>query len=251
MKTNLPIVVRAYNSEDLKQLIEVYKSAFAEYPWNEFMKCLKCGVNYGKDEVRRFNKVISDIDIGNFFEPKETVRVKCPCCKQNIEKAFCKKCGQDLTAEKETNSRTIIGKTSPYFVEYWNDKEIVSDLNNAFAQEKPIVLVAEISSKLAGFSWGYKLPIEKFAFLKGKVNSNSNYMDEIAVSSDLRQKGIGRILGQEYIDRVSKQNIEEIVLRTDTRNNASMTLFNKLGFKSLDIFDPVYRDRIYLVKSLK
>jgi len=46
-------LVRPYRESDLKQLISLYKSAFAEPPWDEFMKCSSCGVNYGRDESQK------------------------------------------------------------------------------------------------------------------------------------------------------------------------------------------------------
>ena len=45
------VAVRPYGERDLDQLIQVYKSAFAEPPWNEYMKCVSCGVEYGRREL--------------------------------------------------------------------------------------------------------------------------------------------------------------------------------------------------------
>ena len=101
-----------------------------------------------------------------------------------------------------------------------------------------------------GFSWGYRLPLEKFPFLKGKIGSNSSYMDEIAVRGNSRQIGTGTLLGKAYVKTAENQGIDEVVLRTDIWNEASMSLFKKLGFRSLGIFDPEYGNRIYLSKTL-
>ncbi len=48
---SVEVVIRDYKKIDLPQLIEVYQSAFAEPPWNEYKKCLSCGVEYDKQEV--------------------------------------------------------------------------------------------------------------------------------------------------------------------------------------------------------
>lgn len=48
----------------------MYKSAFAEKPWDEYLKCTQCGINYG-------------------IEESEQVYAK-------LESAACKKCGKGL-----------------------------------------------------------------------------------------------------------------------------------------------------------
>ena len=109
-------IIRPYVEEDFEQLAQVYKSAFAEPPWNET----------------------------------------------------------------------------------WKTEEIESDVNFAKTQYEPIILVAETNKKIIGFTWGYKLPIDKFDFLKGKIKENTSYIDEIAVEAASRIRGTGTALGIEY-----------------------------------------------------
>jgi len=202
--------VRPYRERDLDQLIQVYKSAFAEPPWNEYMKCVSCGVEYGRQEL-------------------------------NTRQEGCKKCNQPLD-----------------LVEFWSDAEIVEDLGFALAQPDPIVLVAENSDGLAGMTWGYRIPFEKFPFLQGKVPAESSYMDEIVVRGDKRLKGIGTLLGRAYIEAVRQQGLSEVVLRTDERNASSMSLFGKLGLSGIAdpessrgrVYDPQFPNRIYLRREV-
>lgn len=162
------VFIRPYREDDLQSLIEIYKSVFAEPPWNE----------------------------------------------------------------------------------EWTSEQIMADLEFALSQENPIVLVAENSSGILGFTWGYKMPFEKFGFLKGKVKEKSNYMDEIAVCSEKRIRGVGTKLGEKYLEISESQGIEEAVLRTDVRNPASMALFRKLGFKSLRIRNSNYPFREYFSQEV-
>lgn len=37
----------------MEQIIRVYKSAFAEKPWDEYRKCTQCGINYGIEEAEQ------------------------------------------------------------------------------------------------------------------------------------------------------------------------------------------------------
>lgn len=111
-----------------------------------------------------------------------------------------------------------------------------------------------MQGSLVGFTWGYKLSIEKFPFLESKI-STASYMDEIAVRGNTRMKGIGYNLGAKYLETAKLQGFAEVVLRTDQRNEASMTLFRKLGFEGIKdgerfVYDPEYKDRIYLRKEL-
>lgn len=47
------VVVRPYrDEEDREQVIDIYQSSFAEPPWNEYMKCSSCGIEYGEAEVQ-------------------------------------------------------------------------------------------------------------------------------------------------------------------------------------------------------
>ena len=204
------INIRQYKESDLDQLIQVYKSAFAEPPWNEYMKCISCGIEYGRQEV--------------ITRQKE-----------------CKKCKEPLN-----------------LTEFWSDTEIIKDLESALEKPNSIILVAESDGGLTGMTWGYKIPLETFPFLEGKISPESSYMDEIAVRGDKRLKGIGTLLGETYIKAVQQQGLSEIVLRTDERNSSSMSLFRRLGFSGISdpenvrgkVYDPQFQSRIYLRRKL-
>jgi len=119
--------------------------------------------------------------------------------------------------------------------------------------------------EIAGFIWGYLLPFGKFPFLKGKVAEQSSYIDEVAVDKTKRLRGVGRALCQEYVAAAKRQGIEQLVLRTNTANTASVGLFTNIGFRPIyakereglhdtkdieKIFDPVYSDRLYFERRV-
>lgn len=176
--------------------------------------------------------------------------MKCVSCaveygKQEVSKlrkgSNCKKCSQLLS-----------------LVEFWSEADIIGDLEFALKQPDSIVLVAENSDGLIAFTWGYRIPFDKFLFLKGKIPVESSYMDEIAVRGDKRLKGIGTLIGINYIEVVRQQGLSEVILRTDERNKSSMSLFGKLGFLGIPsfesskgkVYDPQFLDRIYLRRSV-
>lgn len=142
--------------------------------------------------------------------------------------------------------------TQPLVTEdFWEKETIKSDLVDAVREANSFVLVAQADTSLVGFTWGYKLPAEKFPFL-GDYARESIYMDEIAVAGSCRLRGVGRSLGDAFLDQVAQQGFKTAVLRTDERNVASMALFAKLGFQPLRseqgtiLYDPNYANRIYL-----
>lgn len=174
-----------------------------------------------------------------FSEPPWDEYMKCIVCgcnysrKESEQKVTnCKKCLQQLQLKA-----------------FWSSEEIGADLHYAQTQENPLVLVSETNGELTGFSWGYTLPLEKFPFLKGNVPARAQYMDEIAVRSDRRKKGIGKALGTAYLKRIQERGLPEVILRTDERNESSMSLFKSLGFSSTGIYDPDYPTRLYLRRA--
>ncbi|MBD3303798.1 GNAT family N-acetyltransferase [Candidatus Woesearchaeota archaeon] len=194
----LVVFIRPYKKSDIDQVIAVYKSAFAEPPWDEFKKCSACEVEYGIKESARARDI-------------------------------CKKCDSPLE-----------------LIDFWSSEDIIQDLEFALSQQNKAVLVAENSAGIAGFTWGYKLPFEKFPFLEGKISPGTLYMDEIAVRGDRRLRGAGTRLGQAFLKSAKAQGLEEAALRTDERNPASIALFRKLGFKEMGINDPGFPNRVYM-----
>ena len=198
----LVVFIRPYRESDIDQVIAVYKSAFAEPPWDEFKKCSACNTGYGIKESERAEDA-------------------------------CKKCDSPLE-----------------LVDFWSSEEIIQDLEFALSQQNKLVLVAENNARIAGFTWGYKLPFEKFPFLEGKISPSTLYMDEIAVRGDKRLKGVGTRLGEAFLDSAKAQGLEEAILRTDERNPASIALFRKLGFREIGIKDPEFPSRTYMKKVI-
>jgi ribosomal protein S18 acetylase RimI-like enzyme len=93
--------------------------------------------------------------------------------------------------------------------------------------------------------------MEKFPFLKGLVPENSSYLDDIAVEALLRKDGVGNSLVDAYMCE-ARNKCEQVVLRTDVRNAASVALFLGKGFVSFNprVYDPVYASREYFSKGL-
>ncbi|MEK6955584.1 MAG: GNAT family N-acetyltransferase, partial [Nanoarchaeota archaeon] len=184
--------------------------------------------------------------------PRDEFR-KCSCCGVNYS---IKETIDIESSDEKTNCKKC--KNSLELLEFWSEDDIKKDLENALSRRNRIILVAETSLELSGFTWGYESDFDKeFPFLGGKLQEPSNYMDEIAVRSGTRNKGIGVALGREYIKVAREQGMRDLFLRTDERNVASMRLFRKLGYNGIEdrtsvknfVYDPQYQDRIYLRRN--
>jgi ribosomal protein S18 acetylase RimI-like enzyme len=139
----------------------------------------------------------------------------------------------------------------PPWNETWSREEVIEDLDMAFAQKLPLVLIAEIREKLVGFIWGYQMPFEKFPFLEGKIPIKSSYGDEIAVEKEFRRNEVAKRLTREYMQEARNQGIEGFVVRTDVENKGSIPLLKSLGLDSLGIRDPEYPTREYFFRRIQ
>lgn len=208
------IAVRPYRESDLDEIIKVYKSAFAEPPWNEYMKCSACGVDYSREESAEAAKARG---IG------------------------CKKCDSPLKLVEFWSTEDIV-EDLEFALSQPSPIVIVAET------------AAEKGKEIAGMTWGYRLSRWNLPFLNGKASENAIYMDEIAVNANFRKIGVGTSLGKEFIKAAGAQGASEVVIRTDERNPASMALFRKLGLTGIPdagnpkgkVYDPTYPNRIYL-----
>ena len=115
--------------------------------------------------------------------------------------------------KKDLNKVLAIENDS--FISPWNDKQFNYELNeNPYA----ILLVADYKGVICGFIdfW--------ITFDVAQVN-------QIAVLSSLRKKGIGQVLMQDMINRVTNAGVNKITLEVRTQNDKAIALYEKFGFK--------------------
>jgi len=124
------------------------------------------------------------------------------------------------------------------------------DLNFALSQKKFIGKLALNSNNIIGFTWGYKVPFEKFPFLKEVVSESTTYIDELAVKSDFRRKKIGSMLTNMLIADALKMGCNIVILRTDI-NGTAYIFYQRLGFENTEVRDPQYPERTYMKKSIR
>lgn len=148
----------------------------------------------------------------------------------------------------------------PPWNENWASDEVLKDMKYALSQKNPIMLVAAENgpvgddSRIVGFTWGYSIVPAKFPFLADFVDiSTCGYIDEVAVDAGYRKIGVATLLTKQCISRAAEMGMSRLFLRTDESNTAAMNLYASLGFEKVltgktltPIYDPVYKNRIYL-----
>jgi ribosomal protein S18 acetylase RimI-like enzyme len=144
-----------------------------------------------------------------------------------------------------------IWKEPPWNEFFWTPELVNEDINFGLSQKDFVgILAINPNEEVIGFTWGYKLPLEKFPFLKNVVEEKTFYIDELGVRADYRKRKIGTLLTNKLTEEVVKLGYETLVLRTDV-NSGAYIFYKKLGFEDLNIRDPQYPERTYMKKSLR
>ena len=115
--------------------------------------------------------------------------------------------------KEDLNKVLVIENDS--FISPWNEEQFNYELNeNPYA----ILLVADYEGVICGFIdfW--------ITFDVAQVN-------QIAVLSSLRRKGIGQVLMQDMINRITNAGVNKITLEVRTQNDKAIALYEKFGFK--------------------
>jgi ribosomal protein S18 acetylase RimI-like enzyme len=143
-----------------------------------------------------------------------------------------------------------IWKEPPWNEFFWTDKMVDDDISFALDQKDFIGKLALCSNDVVGFTWGYKLPFEKFPFLKGVTRDETIYIDELAVRSDFRRRKIGATLTNLLIENAIGLGYYDLILRTDV-NGVAYAFYKSLGFDDTEVRDPTYPERTYMKKSIR
>ena len=135
----------------------------------------------------------------------------------------------------------------PWNEYFWTDKMVNEDIDYAIKQEDFISKLAVKRNNVKGFTWGYSLPQEKFQFLN---LDEAVYIDELAVETEFRKKGIGTRLTEMLISDARKLGYDTVTLRTDI-NGGAYKFYLDLGFDDMKVRDPNYPERTYMIKTIK
>ena len=213
-------------------MAECYIEIWKDEPWNEDRKCPKCPE--GKNNFgRNFKNTFCPID-GSKLVPYWTID------------------GVISDLEKELNKRDSICLVAETI-----GKQIYRDFGATIRFKKSGIKKID-KGTIIGFTWGYGINREDVFRLTRSIeftdsinNRRIAYIDEIGVLNDFRRLGIGEELCNSLIYTFNEKNYDLILTRTNPKAEAAISLFKKLGFKNTGIKDPIYSERVYLLKNFE
>ena len=231
-RLNDALWVRDFSEADLPQLTALYQEVFAGevalsdgtvFSWGEYMKCSRCGVKYGRDEI------------GPGAEPRYKVAVD----GAGFPLESCKRCGDDF---RPATSSTQGGAS---LMPFWSDVSIREIVASTLGRPGGQIKLAFREGELLGFAMYFVNPYAP----------DVGYLADIGVSPDRRGKGIATAL-LSFVDQWAVQKrLSSVYLRTDQRNLAAVRLFEKNDYRSTGLREPdtAVEDfpwRIYMQKRL-
>lgn len=71
-------------------------------------------------------------------------------------------------------------------------------------------------------------------------NDNTYELGKMAVAPSAQKLGIGRLLGESLIEYAKREGVTSIYLEANTKLEASVALYKKLGFRAVDSLNSAY-----------
>lgn len=130
--------------------------------------------------------------------------------------------------------------------------------NNHCVSQIPRMPSDKERMSVAGFTWGYAVAKNNLRKISGgklldgifSKDSYAYYIDELGVAMRFRRSGVGKKLSEVLLKEAERLGYKKVVLRTDKKAEAAISLYKRLGFKDLSVRDEKYPERTYWIKEL-
>lgn len=116
------------------------------------------------------------------------------------------------------------------YEDYYNGKKSKEDLKKSISSRKRTFLVAEEDNNIVGYIDGYLIE-DKEVYIN-KVS----YIDHLCVDSKHRNKGIGKMLMDEFTKIMKEKNAKFIKLNAFENNIPAVSMYKKENFKEYSIY---------------
>lgn len=90
-----------------------------------------------------------------------------------------------------------------------------------------------------------------FSNMADEAKAGEYYLDTLAVSPDMRRKGIGRALLTAAMERGRKTGIEKATLLVSPKNPPALRLYSSLGFKPTRMVHAFDHNYLHMERSLQ
>lgn len=137
---------------------------------------------------------------------------------------------------------------APWFEDFWKPEEVIKDFRSEMSRQNAAGFLALDDDKVIGFTHGYSVDRAEMQAITGNslldpfVVGRAFYVDELGVDLRYRGMGISRQLTTHLLNAVGTS---AVLLRTDKNAFVARALYQKLGFKELQVHDSKYPDRTY------
>lgn len=118
-----------------------------------------------------------------------------------------------------------------------------------------IFLIVEEENEVIGYIFSYpyderQKPYPETDRFWDEMSGEVLYIDELGVVPEYRKEGLGSKLLEETITEAEELGFDKLLLRTNPEAGGVMKLYNRHGFKDLEVDDPEHPERTYMLKSL-
>lgn len=146
-----------------------------------------------------------------------------------------------------------IWKEPPWNEDFWQPESVVIDFQKEMCNPDAIGFLAIQDNLVVGFTHGYSVNCQELQLIAGNhllnmifgTRDRIFYVDELGVMVQYRGNRISLVLTSELIKAVKVSGVTAIILRTDTKAYIARHVYEKLGFKELDVHDAKYPERTY------
>ena len=128
--------------------------------------------------------------------------------------------------------------------------KVLTIAQSAFTQPWPKVYFEKIYQKYPdGFIVAEEKEIK--GFIIGTVSQGQGQLKLIAVDSDCRSRGIGKMLIESLLEFFKKKRVESVFVHTRTENKAGISFLKDFGFEITETIEKYYPngENAYLMKK--
>jgi ribosomal protein S18 acetylase RimI-like enzyme len=152
-----------------------------------------------------------------------------------------------------------IWREHPWNEEFWTIEGVMDDLKKQASKPGAKGFFAVDGGEVSGFTWGYYATQADMRMISGsesldRLFCNGEcvfYLAELGVCPSLRKHKIGEKLTTHLLESVARDGIRSVVLRTDIKASAARHLYQKVGFRDLQVKDAKHGNRTYWVLAME
>ena len=147
-----------------------------------------------------------------------------------------------------------IWREPPWNENCWQPGKVLDDMKEELRKPGAVCVfaVAVDTDQIVGFSWGYLVNKDELKEIAGHdklslfpgYNNRAFYIDEMAIASEYRRKGVAGFLTEMMLSEIDSL-IKFVLVRTDVNALPARKLYSSFGFKEIPVRDVKYPDRSY------